>query len=384
MSSSTEPHKSGAAGLSYDSHALRSMRNVVLAGIGLSWALCLSYSARMSSADVFPHRDIEGIFGPLAGRRFAILGIGGGGDITSTVPMCLQFERLGATVVPGGLTWKRRVHDPTHRPRAISEFKNVRTIAPCVGIGRDDMETVDGVQHVEAFISASLGGREVLVIDPSPGGAAVAAGLRDAARDLGLDGIIGVDVGGDMLCDGFEATLESPLCDQTLMFALAQSRSPVVLASLGTDGEIHPQDFIARFRAVHRNGGFRGAFVPQEEDLETWERVVRGAQTESSKHALGVYRSLSCEQRRSIYEKLRFDPLHAVESNLVEPQALPLRNGARTGHLSPLTAFYFVFDSGIVWGSGQFSLMWQPDLSIERMHEVLTARGIVTEFSEAP
>ena len=322
----------------------------------------------------------ERLFGPISGKTISLIGIGGGGDITSTVPLTLELERLGATVIPGGLTWKRRVHDPKGLPRAISELKRVRHVAPHVGVGRGDMVTVDGIRHVEAQIAEALGDREVLVIDPSGGSAAVGSGLAAAAQQLGIDAFVGVDVGGDVLCHGHERSLESPLCDQTLLHALSSRGSQVALASLGTDGEIQPRDFIARFSQVIALDGFRGAIFPQLEDLDAWHDVVQSAKTESSKFALGVRRRLSEARVQELHDRLLEAPLPLLEELLKNPEPLPLRDGSRTGHLSDLTASFLIFDAAAVWRSGGFAPLWRAEASLQEMHQVLAGKGIKTEF----
>jgi hypothetical protein len=322
----------------------------------------------------------ERLFGPVSGKRVAVLGIGGGGDAVSTVPLVLELERLGAVAIPGGLTWKRREHDPERRPRAVHEFRNLRQLAPSVGVGRREMVTVDGVRHVEAHIAQALGDREVLVIDPSQGSAAVLRDLKTASKELGIDLIIGVDVGGDVLCMGHETSLESPLCDQTLLHALAGLNSPLVLASLGTDGEIQPDDFIARFSQLCASSAFLGALDPADDDLDHWEAVLRGANTESSRFAVVVRRGLHPARLAELRARLASEPVSAAQEILARASTLPLRGGGRTGHLSELTAFFLVFDSRAVWESGGFSKFWRPDATIREMHQELVERGIKTEF----
>lgn len=327
--------------------------------------------------------QFEKLFGSVSGKRVAVLGIGGGGDAVSTVPLVRELERRGATAIPGGLTWKRREHDPERRPRAVHEFRNLRQLAPVVGIGRGGMVTIDGVRHVEAHIAQALGDREVLVIDPSQGSAAVARDLNVASQQLGLDLVIGVDVGGDVLCMGHEASLESPLCDQTLLHALTGLNSLLVLASLGTDGEIQPDDFIARFKQLGATGAFIGALDPADDDLDPWEAVLRGANTESSRFAVVVRRGLHPARLAELRARLESEPVAAAQEILARASTLPLRGGGRTGHLSELTAFFLVFDSRAVWESGGFSKFWRPDATIREMHRELAERGIKTEFGES-
>lgn len=328
-------------------------------------------------------RDIiNTIFGNVVGRRFAVIGMGGGGDVVSTMPLCWELERLGADPIPGGLTWKRIVHDPAHRPRTLDEFAPIRRIAPHIALCGPDTETVDGIRHVEADISKAMHGRDVLILDPSGGSRAIVESMRVAQSKLSIDAFIGVDVGGDVLCNGHETTLESPLCDQTILHALAEQRATIILASVGTDGEIHPSDFISRFATIRDKQGFLGAFEPHSASLEEWERIVHDAKTESSKFAIDMCKRISPERAQTIRHALTTEPLAAVADLLATAEPFSLRGGARTGFLSELTAFYLGFDARTVWESGSFSTFWNANASIREMNTTLRARGIKTELTE--
>lgn len=328
------------------------------------------------------HEIIKNLFGDVAGRRIAVIGVGGGGDVVSTIPLCWELEQLGAIPIPGGLTWKRVIHDPIRRPRTLDEFNNIRRIGPCIATCRTDTSTVDGIRHVEADISRAMNNREILIIDPSGGSRAVLESIRTAQSSFNLDAVIGVDVGGDVLCNGHETTLESPLCDQTLLHVLAELNSRIILASVGTDGEINPADFLTRFRAIHARNGFLGAVEPLDAALEIWEEVVRDAKTESSKFAIEICKDLSADQLRNIRHNVNSDTLSTIASALNHVQALPLRNGARSGFTTHLTALYVGFDARTVWESGSFSTFWNADATLLEMDEVLRSRGIKTEWDE--
>jgi len=69
------------------------------------------------------------------------------------------------------------------------------------------------------------------------------AGLKDLVEKNGYDGIIAVDVGGDILARGKkDPTILSPLMDFTTLYCVSQLRVPSVLVEFGlqTDGELRP------------------------------------------------------------------------------------------------------------------------------------------------
>jgi hypothetical protein len=334
------------------------------------------------TAQYHRHEIIKKIFGDVAGRRIAVIGVGGGGDIVSTIPLCWELEQLGARPIPGGLTWKRVIHDPIRRPRTLDEFYNIRRIAHHIAVCGADTTTIDGFRHVEADISRALNNQEVLIIDPTGGSRAVLESIREAQSSLNIDAVIGVDVGGDVLCNGHEITLESPLCDQTLLHALSELNSTIIVASLGTDGEISPADFLARFLKIHARSGFLGAVEPLDAALEMWDEVVRDAKTESSRFAIGICKNLSSARLRELRHDVNTDTVSTISIALSHTQPLSLRNGARSGFTSDLTALYLGFDARTVWESGTFSTFWQANAVLTEMDEILRSRGIKTEWDE--
>jgi hypothetical protein len=206
--------------------------------------------------------------------------------------------------------------------------------------------------------------------------------IREAQSSLNIDAVIGVDVGGDVLCNGHEITLESPLCDQTLLHALSELNSTIILASLGTDGEISPADFLARFLKIHARSGFLGAVEPLDAALEMWDEVVRDAKTESSRFAIGICKNLSSARLRELRHDVNTDTVSTISIALSHTQPLSLRNGARSGFTSDLTALYLGFDARTVWESGTFSTFWQANAVLTEMDEILRSRGIKTEWDE--
>ena len=72
--------------------------------------------------------------------------------------------------------------------------------------------TVDGAVFAESHMARVLG-EDTVLVDVGLGPAAIADGLTEAAATLGVDLLVFVDVGGDVLGNGTEPDLASPLCD---------------------------------------------------------------------------------------------------------------------------------------------------------------------------
>jgi hypothetical protein len=264
-------------------------------------------------------------------RRPLVLGIGGGGDVVGALATA-EHARIyhGAEPVLGGVTWERRVVDPVPGPRRADEIEDAREIAPHVlAAGADTRVRASGVRFAETHLAGLLG-EEVLLVDPNPGPATVAAGLAAAADELGCDLLVFVDVGGDALAHGDEPGLSSPLCDALLLAAaahLADAGRPLVGAIFGAgcDGELTLAEVEERFAELAAAGGLAGAIGLTEPVAERLERAVAAVPTEASALPLRAFRG--------------------------ESGATEIRSGRRTVPLSPAAALTVYFDVTAAVGS---------------------------------
>ncbi|MGI9557412.1 MAG: DUF1152 domain-containing protein [Solirubrobacterales bacterium] len=214
-----------------------------------------------------------------------MLGIGGGGDVVGALGVARELEALGLEVVLGGTTWERAVVDPRPGPRPMSEVSGGRQIAETALLADADTRTPSGVSFSEALVAAHLG-VETVLIDPTRGPAAAAAGITEAAAHLGCDVVAYVDVGGDVLAYGHEEGLGSPLCDAVMLAAAvhASKRVPAIacVVGAGCDGELTPDEVIERFEELVEHDGWLGT-IPISASVATEMReVARTVPTEAS------------------------------------------------------------------------------------------------------
>jgi hypothetical protein len=257
-----------------------------------------------------------------AARRPLVIGIGGGGDVVgalATAEACRLYH--GARFVVGGVTWERRVIDPSPGPRRIEEIEGGEPLAPCVLAAGPDTNA-GGVVFAEAHMARHLGERTLLV-DPHPGSAAVADGIATAADVLDVDLIVMIDVGGDALAHGGEPGLASPLCDSVMLAAatrLAGGGRPVLggVFGVGCDGELTGDEVMARVSEVAAAGGLAGVRGLTPAVAEELARAVQVVPTEASAMALRCF---------------------AGDTGTAE-----IRRGLRTVPLSPLGAVTIYFD----------------------------------------
>ncbi len=207
-------------------------------------------------------RYAEKVLGDLRGVSVMVIGIGGGGDIIGAIPTYCELLRLGANPILAGLSWKRYAHDPAARPRAISEFENINAFDDVIGIVNANTSIRGGgIQHVEADACAILNGL-VLTIDITGGVAKVRASLLNFMETYEIGKVVAIDVGGDVLCTGYEPTLRSPLCDQILLKVISSINGAILgVAGLGADGELLLERFSDLFPQLISSNAYIGALA---------------------------------------------------------------------------------------------------------------------------
>ena len=229
-------------------------------------------------------------------RKAIVLGIGGGGDIVGTLPTVNLLETNGTQCVLGGLSWERLTIDPDPGPRKLEEARNVSEINDVVWRCNKDSLTRAGARFAEAGMAEVLG-EETLLVDISYGPAKVFEGITDAARKLGADLVVGIDVGGDVLGFGNEKGLMSPLADAIMTAALYRQsfRMPTIMGvfGFGSDGELSKEELERSFGIIARNNGMLGSWGVSAKTLKLMEKAISVIPTEASRgpveYAKGVF-----------------------------------------------------------------------------------------------
>jgi hypothetical protein len=288
-----------------------------------------------------------------------VLGIGGGGDVVGALGAAELCRRLGTPPTMGGVTWERLPIDPRPGPRAADEIVGARMLAPGVLLADAGTRTVDGAVFAESRMAELLGEPTVLV-DVGLGAAHVAAGLDQAAQELGADLFLFVDVGGDVLGAGSEPGLASPLCDAVMLAAAAllQRRGRAVIGAVfgpGCDGELTIEELLGRLAVL---AGAGGLYAIEGLTPAVVERVAEAAAvvpTEASAQAVRCARG--------------------------EIGMATIRGGRRSVPLSPLGAAIVYFDPERAIGSAAplaRAVLDAPDL--DAAQACLHALGVRTEL----
>lgn len=294
-----------------------------------------------------------------AAGKAIVLGIGGGGDVVGALATAMLCQEHGLRTIVGGVSWERLPVDPLAGPRSVDEIRGGRTLAPGVILADGKTATASGALFAESRMSDFLG-EPTLLVDPSGGPAAVADGLAQAAKELGADLVIAVDVGGDVLAEGSEPGLASPLCDAVMLAAaaeLTQRGLACVAAVFGPccDGELTLLEVFDRIAAVAAGGGLLGVRSIGPRVADRLAKAAKVVPTEASAMAVRCARG--------------------------EIGETTIRRGHRRVTLSPAGAMTFYFDPRVaVENPASLASAVREATSLEEANTLLNQLGVRTEL----
>jgi hypothetical protein len=294
-------------------------------------------------------------------RRPLVIGMGGGGDVVGALATA-ELARIydGAEPIVGGLSWERRPIDPVPGPRAIEEIVDAEPLAPGVLRAGPRTRVKDRDVYFAESRMAGFLGEPTILIDIHDGAAKVAAGLAETVSILDRDLVVFIDVGGDVLANGDEPGLRSPLCDAVMLAAaarLGRLGTPVLCGVFGTgcDAELTPAEVLARLAEVAAAGGFAGARGLTESVATRLEQATRSIPTEASLQAVRAFRGAAGQ--------------------------VEIRGGARTVELSPVATITFYLEvEAMIAATGRLALAVDGADSLEAANEALNALGVRTEL----
>lgn len=219
-------------------------------------------------------------------QKAMLIGIGGGGDIVGTLPTAGLLELFDIEYVLAGLPWERSVIDPVPGPRKFHEIVNSEKINEGVWTCHKDTKTNTGVLFAESGISGIFD-TQTLLIDATAGAEKISGYIVDAANKLGIDLIIGIDVGGDAIALGTEKGILSPLADSTMIAALYNIRNEINtflgMFGFGSDGELTLLELEASLSLLAQNNGILGSWGITQKTLELMKKVIETVPTEASR-----------------------------------------------------------------------------------------------------
>jgi hypothetical protein len=283
-------------------------------------------------------------------KRALVFGMGGGGDIIATVPTASLLHEFGFEVLHGAIVWDRYIVDPKPGPRAIEELENCEVVNEVIAIATPETRA-DGIQLTVSKAAVYFG--RVVCLDITKGARELARGLKDFMGDE-ISVLIAVDSGGDVLAQGFESGLRSPLADSISLAAISEIKDSLVgVFGFGSDGELRIEELLDRISFQLREGGFLGCASMGSKEFEFMRNLAGDITTEASSIPLDAFRG------ELGLRKIRF---------------------GRTVPVSPLSILTFYFKASKLYENSVLARKILHAGSIEEARKELNSLGIFTEM----
>lgn len=287
-------------------------------------------------------------------ERVLVLGIGGGGDVIGGIPTASFARALGCEALLGGITWERKVADPKPGPRRIEELEGVERINEFCALAEPRARIKGGCVLTEGAVAEILGER-VFLLDINGGCVNTLRAIEDAMEKLGIDMIVGIDVGGDSLARGNEKGVSSPLADSIMLAVLNRIPGAVLgMIGYGSDGELTQEELHTNIAKIIERGGYLGARGASPEELELMRRCAEATPTEASK--------LVVEAGRGRHGYVR------------------IRQESREVYLTPCSLVTFYFRASDVFKISKIARLVENTLSLREADSILRSRGYKTEL----
>ncbi len=230
-------------------------------------------------------------------KHALVIGAGGGGDVAAAYHTCLILKDEGIDYIIGALPWERLSIDPTPGPIPVSALRGPVQVRSSIALVSGKTYAVKGGRTIRPQICNLLAytGGVGLVYDAYSPVEKIARDLSEFCNENGIDLVIGVDAGGDILTTGQEEAVLSPLADTYTLTILKKlrDRGHLVLVGIygpGCDGELPRQEVLRRLSICASNRQFLFFTSIAPHHAAELERVCEYVHTEASKIPLLAYR----------------------------------------------------------------------------------------------
>ncbi|OYT26897.1 MAG: hypothetical protein B6V02_00905 [Thermoprotei archaeon ex4572_64] len=232
--------------------------------------------------------------------KVLVIGIGGGGDVIGSIPTYRLVITSGLEAILGAIPWERFVIDPNPGPISLEEFVNIERIGSSLAYANENSYAIRGDDRrviVPQIVNVSKVLKvKGLIIDINRPISLICEELKKLCIDERVEAIFGIDVGGDVLAQGLEHGLKSPLADAymlTILWKLHRELNiPVIIGILGpgVDGELPKHYVLSRISEAAARGGYLGAKGITKSDVELMEEVLKYAYSEASKIPIDAFK----------------------------------------------------------------------------------------------
>lgn len=175
-----------------------------------------------------------------------IVAAGGGGDAVAAAMLdAALYGGSGSPAVILTYAWDRLLIDPMPGPRGPANFTGLHPLTRSVWTVPAEAEPIAPAGSTLPRLAGELP-HTFALIDPAHGAEGIRRQLEELIEHLTPESIDLLDVGGDILAQGDEPTLKSPLADALTLAASAQTNAPIrlLVAGPGLDGELPAADLL--------------------------------------------------------------------------------------------------------------------------------------------
>ncbi|MET1128484.1 MAG: DUF1152 domain-containing protein [Thermoproteota archaeon] len=286
---------------------------------------------------------------------------GGGGDVVSAAAISLQIKLYsGVQAVVATPIWERFTRDPLPGPMRLDDLAGAELLS-YAALLKPDCTALRGGRLVKpsaCTVAGAIPELPVYAVDLLGGTYSAWRGLEEVSSLHGCDAVVVLDVGGDVLAQGCEENLWSPLADSLVLSAasvLGVEDRVVAVFSPGSDGELDARSVLKRISAVASRGGLRMALSMGRVAYEAAKTAIaRGAATEAS-----------------------LIPLLALEG---EYGLKLIRGGTRSVEITPVSALAFFMDIEQVYELNRMAELVSRTSSIDEANAALNDVGVYTEY----
>lgn len=214
-----------------------------------------------------------------------VVGAGGGGDVVTAYIFCKVLEDVvGAReCMPLGVLWERWVTDPYPGPVSKDSIKNAE-LRRCVWVNEKTYVT-RGKYSFKPHVTyvAEVLGREIPATTLEYGVEGTYKCFKELEDLYGKTFLLDLDVGGDILAEGWEENLWSPLADSITLAATARVNGLVGVAAPGADGELPQSLVMQRISDVLSMDGYVGVLGFWKHHRALYEGLIDRVKTEASR-----------------------------------------------------------------------------------------------------
>ena len=296
----------------------------------------------------------------LKGSRALIFAVGGGGDVASAGYLKNILDGYYKEIYLCCIPWERSVYDPTPGPIKYDEVYNARMGDGYAIVNGGSYAIRNGRKiYFQAVKLSRVLNEEVFIVSPIYGLDSMVYGLENILKEYGIDVLISLDVGGDILSTGYEDGLWSPLSDS---FGLASTyilyekgfTAYIAVSSIGADGELDKEYLLERISRIAGEGGLLRVIGYGSLDLSYMDKILGYVDTEASSIA---YKAVKGFKGR-----------------------IPIRGGSRTVDIDVTSILIFFLDPALVYKYSTPAKIVRRIKSFEEVNMEFIRNGIPTEY----